>query len=232
MSIPFTDTDLALDGGDVTVIDNGEFIAGSSSDLRFFHDGTNSNIISKTGDFVLDNTNVTGSTIMKLGTNTSATDFQIQNNSTAAKLTVNGAGDVTIGGTIINPTPFTERRNSTSLNVSHNTTLIVTFNTIILERGITYSGGTFTIPVDGIYAIEHNGIWSGNSTNLRLTEFLVNGTDRFAQVRVKTANTDGVYMGGSDMINLSAGDEIVHRVFQNSFATLTYQSRISIMRIG
>ena len=40
----------------------------------------------------------TGSTINRLGTDTTATDFQVQNNSEAALFTVNGAGAVSAGG--------------------------------------------------------------------------------------------------------------------------------------
>jgi len=50
---------------------------------------------SATGDLIVDNTNATGSTIVRLGTDTAATDFQVQGDGGTARLTVTGAGTVT-----------------------------------------------------------------------------------------------------------------------------------------
>lgn len=55
-----------------------------------------------TGDFVIDNTSATGKIVLRLGTNTSATGFEVRNNSDSAIFSVNGAGTVgnlTVDGT-------------------------------------------------------------------------------------------------------------------------------------
>ena len=71
---------------------------GAGADLSISHDGTDTTATSATGDLIIDNTNATGSTINRLGTDTTATDFQVQNNSESALLTVDGVGTVTIPG--------------------------------------------------------------------------------------------------------------------------------------
>lgn len=89
--------------------DNATLAMGTGADFTVSHDGTNTTATSAVGDFILDNTLATGSTIMRLGTDTSATDFQVQNNSGTAILTVNAAGDVDIGatGTVTQATSIT-----------------------------------------------------------------------------------------------------------------------------
>lgn len=78
--------------------DNQSLTVGAGADLSISHDGTNTTATSATGDFILDNTLATGSTIMRLGTDSTATDFQVQNNSAAALFSVLGAGDLQVSG--------------------------------------------------------------------------------------------------------------------------------------
>jgi hypothetical protein len=54
-------------------------------------------ITSTTGDIVIDNTAVAGKSIVQLGTNTSATAFQVKSDAGTVLLSVNGAGAVTLG---------------------------------------------------------------------------------------------------------------------------------------
>ena len=67
-------------GIDVT-LDNQPITVGLSADLSIVHNGTNTVTTSTTGDYIVDNTNTSGSSIMQLGTDTDAVDFQVQNNS-------------------------------------------------------------------------------------------------------------------------------------------------------
>ncbi|MCP4476548.1 MAG: hypothetical protein GY818_00480 [Planctomycetaceae bacterium] len=82
--------------------DNKPLKIGHGGDLEAVHDGTNSLIKSHTGDFVVDNDNATGSTIMRLGADTDAVDFQIQQNSEEPALTVYGDKESVLHG----PTTF------------------------------------------------------------------------------------------------------------------------------
>ena len=85
-------------GGTVSLVDSALLNLGDSNDLSLVHNGTDSVITNITGDLIIDNTLVTGSTIMQLGTDTSATDFQVQNNSSAAMWSVFGDGTIQEAG--------------------------------------------------------------------------------------------------------------------------------------
>jgi len=76
--------------------DNAKAVFGTGGDLSVYHDGTNTLVNSITGNLILDNQAVTGATYLDLGTDTSATSFAVRNNTGAAKLSVDGAGTVTV----------------------------------------------------------------------------------------------------------------------------------------
>ena len=92
-----TGTSIIL-GANTTLADNISLTFGTGSDLTIVHDATNTVLTSTTGDLIFDNTLVTGSTIMRLGTDTNATSFEVQNNSEAANFAILGSGDLQIGG--------------------------------------------------------------------------------------------------------------------------------------
>ena len=95
-----TFTSVVAASAGVTVPDSQTIAVGTGTDLTIQHNGTNSLVSSSGGDLIIDNTNVTGSTIAQLGTDTSATDFQVQNNSGTALFTVAGSGQVDVAGNI------------------------------------------------------------------------------------------------------------------------------------
>jgi len=73
---------------------------GTGGDFTIAHDGTDTLITSATGELTIDNTGATSSTIMMLGTDTAATDFQVQNDSAGALLTVDGSGQADFSGNV------------------------------------------------------------------------------------------------------------------------------------
>lgn len=84
--------------GNTTVcLDNGVFSIKSSSDFTMESDGSKTDFTSKKGDFTLINTNVTGGTVMKLATDTTATNFRVTDNTDNTRLLVNGLGQVAVG---------------------------------------------------------------------------------------------------------------------------------------
>lgn len=85
--------DLSLTEGDIFIADNGVVNVGTGNDLTLSHNATNSLITSTTGNLVIDNTNVTGSTNVVLGTDDTDTDFNIQNNSLTSMFTFDGSGN-------------------------------------------------------------------------------------------------------------------------------------------
>jgi len=98
-----SDSAFAQFAGDSRLLfaDNAILALGAASDLACAHDGTDTLCTSTTGDFVLDNVDVNDTTILRLGTDTSATALEVRNNSDAAKFAVTGAGLVTVTGDLI-----------------------------------------------------------------------------------------------------------------------------------
>ena len=94
-------TTLVAASGEVTVATGETLRVGNTGGLTTVHDGTNTTMTSATGDLIVDNTNATGSTIVRLGTDTAATDFQVQGDGGTARLTVTGAGTVSVHGRLV-----------------------------------------------------------------------------------------------------------------------------------
>lgn len=81
----------------VVVVDDSALSVGDDGDFSCVHDGTDTICTSSTGDFVIDNVDVNDPTVLRLGTDTSATSLIVENNSGEDLLTVNGAGTITVG---------------------------------------------------------------------------------------------------------------------------------------
>ena len=108
--------------------DNVALTVGAGTDFSISHDATNTTMTSATGDLIIDNTLATGSTINRLGTDTSATDFQVQNNSASALFTVDGSGAVTTTGVVTTPGITTSGKTTVTQLTNINTA--VTSNTL------------------------------------------------------------------------------------------------------
>ena len=93
-------------------VDSQKITVGASADWEILHNGTDTVATSKTGDFIIDNTLNTGSTIVRLGDNTAATDFQVQGDNTNAKLTITGSGVTTFVIPDVTATAFLIEDNS------------------------------------------------------------------------------------------------------------------------
>jgi hypothetical protein len=76
--------------------DNASLTIGASSDWSILHNSVDTIMTSSTGDYIMDNISATGSTIVRLGSDTTATDFQVQNNSETASFTITGDGEVRV----------------------------------------------------------------------------------------------------------------------------------------
>lgn len=86
---------------DISVPDNDTLVIGTGSDLSCTHNGTDTICTSSTGDFVIDNTDVNDPTVLRLGTDTSATAVQVQNNSGVPVFQVSGDGATTVAGSLV-----------------------------------------------------------------------------------------------------------------------------------
>ena len=83
---------LDVSGGINIDADNQSLTIGENQDLSFNHDGTNSNIVSTTGNLEISNTNTTGDTIVKLGTDDSNTSFIVNDSNDQALVKIDGDG--------------------------------------------------------------------------------------------------------------------------------------------
>lgn len=89
-----------ITGGSVKLNDNIPLEFGNDSDLKILHEGTNSKIINDTGNFIVDSTPVDKNIVMRLGTDTNTTAFEIRNNSDTKMFHVSGAGECTLNGNL------------------------------------------------------------------------------------------------------------------------------------
>ena len=129
---------ISATAGRLMAADASTLIFGAGSDDTIQHDGTNTIWAHITGDLTFDNQLVTGSTIMLLGTDTTATDFQVQNNSAVAILTV--LPESASGGTTV------------AMGLR---TVPVTAAAITTTRTLTAadSGGTFSVAKTSAYTV-------------------------------------------------------------------------------
>ena len=86
--------------GGIDITTNVPLTVGTAAQLSFGFDGTNSSLTTSTGDILIENTSVTGSVVSKLGTDTAATDFQVQDSNGVGLFSVNGSGQGTLGGNL------------------------------------------------------------------------------------------------------------------------------------
>ena len=93
--------EILVSGGNLQLNDNRNLSFGTDDDTIIKNDGSNFLIQNTTsgGNITIDNQDADKKIIMKLGTNTTATSFEVQNSSGVAQLYVNGNGEVGIGNT-------------------------------------------------------------------------------------------------------------------------------------
>lgn len=129
---------ISASAGRLIAPDNSTLVFGTGSDDTISHNGTNTIWSHITGDLIFDNVLVTGSTIMLLGTDTSAVDFQVQNNSGASLFTVTPTSAT--GGTVV----------ASGLRAVSATAAAITGVTTLTAAD---SGGVFSVAKTSAYAI-------------------------------------------------------------------------------
>jgi len=82
----------------LSVADSSSIAFGAGDDFSISHDGTNTVGTTATGNFIIDNTNASGRTIMRLGSDTNSAVFRVENNSGSGKLSVDGTGKMYLLG--------------------------------------------------------------------------------------------------------------------------------------
>ena len=120
-------TNVTLGGGNLTIGDNDNLYVGFGNDLTIRHAFGNTDIISSTGSFQIDNTNATGNTILSLGDN-AATSVIIKNNSSTEVSRFYASGRTTFSGDSM---------------VFGRTTKETTVTTITTAGNVTYNASQF-----------------------------------------------------------------------------------------
>jgi len=120
-------TNVTLGGGNLTIGDNDNLYVGFGNDLTIRHASGNTDIISSTGSFQIDNTNATGNTILSLGDN-AATSVIIKNNSSTEVSRFYASGRTTFSGDSM---------------VFGRTTKETTVTTITTAGNVTYNASQF-----------------------------------------------------------------------------------------
>ena len=184
--------------------DNVALTVGAGTDFSISHDATNTTMTSATGDLIIDNTLATGSTINRLGTDTSATDFQVQNNSASALFTVDGSGAVTTTGVVTTPGVTTSGKTTVTQLTNINTA--VTSNTlsgVITTVTATNSGQaseTFTVNCSACTSasiiltnvLGYSGTYDTNGHPDTVVDDVANGSFKIVVVNNDNAALNGV----------------------------------------
>lgn len=176
----------------IGVPDNVDFEIGSSGDDSIVHNGTNSIWTHSTGDLTFDNVLVTGSTIFILGTDTNATDFQIQNNSAAAKFTVDGSGQATFAGNV-------DAANGLDVTTAALTSAAGLTLTVV---GLTMTGldiGSATAEIGSIYLADSKGVYFGADQDDSIVH---NGTNSIWTHATGDLIVDNTLVTGSSIFRL------------------------------
>jgi hypothetical protein len=89
---------VTTNGTNLSLANNSFLNIGAGDNLTLTHNTTNSVITSMTGNLIIDNTNATGTTVVRLGTDDADTDFQVQGDGGASLFTVDGSSAATLAG--------------------------------------------------------------------------------------------------------------------------------------
>jgi hypothetical protein len=158
---------LDVTGGVDIDADSVALTIGAGADFSVSHDGTNTTMTSATGDLIVDNTLATGSTINRLGTDTSATDFQVQNDSASALFTVDGSGQADIPGNLDVTGGIDIDADSASLTIGASADLTIVHD----GTNTTFTSTTGQLLFDNTSATSSTAFRLGTDTSL--TSFIV-----------------------------------------------------------
>ena len=180
---------------------------GTGGDDLISHNGTVSKWTHNNGNLDFDNTAVTGATYFTLGTDTSATEWAVRDNSEARHFIITGAGVITLGGATGNAINVGGRLvngnsgTGTGLVVEqHGTSVTEGWQEVIYEDTISPAAietALLTIPagsiVDGVWANVETAL-TGGGTTTTWSIGITGDVDSFG-----TATTDDYTTQGDDL---------------------------------
>ena len=169
---------LLQDGGLGPMPDSAAAVFGAGSDLSITHNGTDSVVTNTTGNLELDNQAATGAVYVTLGTDTTATEFAVRNNSESRALIVTGDGAISMG----NGTAAVTQTDGSTLErpglgtgtgevIEHVGAATEGYNVVVVEDTFSPAAietALFTIPagsiVDGVWAQVETALTGGGTT--------------------------------------------------------------------
>jgi len=109
-----------------------------------------------------------------------------------------------------------------NLAVANGAPTIVTWGTVVLNRGSIYDAGQPTkliiAPSDGLYFFDVEILWEPNAVGERMCYYRLNGagTNHYFSINSGAALTNGNWCGGGVAVSLTAADYIEVGVYQDS----------------
>jgi hypothetical protein len=203
-------------GTNLIASDNDSLSLGTGEDVTMVHDGTDTLISTGTGDFTIDNTNATGSTIFILGTTTSATDFLVQSNTPATLFSIDGAGaaDFTTGNVDLsggndllfsgNGDIGTVAGGDRPTNV-YVATQVVVGSTVTIDADSVVGSGALTVNADVDSALQIGTSASATASGGALNIYTAAGTSGGSGGGITVAAGGGGATGTGGAISITTG---------------------------
>ena len=194
---------------EINTSDNGVMSFGTGKDLKISHDGNDSTIISSVGDLIFRNEGNSDSIVNRIGTDSSATSFQIRNLSDISLFKVDGTGLITVNGKIGGVSTPTLGSDAANKDYVDNNILPGGVDTQIQFN----DGGSF----GGISSWTTNGTTEINTLNNGVMSF---GTGKDLKIS-HDGNDSTIISSVGDLIFRNEGnsDSIVNRIGTDSSAT-------------
>ena len=122
------------------------------------------------------------------------------------------------------PVPQARVYNSSNIQLTTAAEATLTFDTERYDSGDLHSTssntGRLTAPITGLYSVGANVRFASNATGQRQVALRINGTTFIAYVLVQAANGDATFLNVSTDYQLTAGDYVEVRAYQNSGGNL------------
>lgn len=191
--------DLASNGNNIRIADANGLYFGTGNDLLMYHDGSDHQILGNNGNFLFDNSSVTAGYKFTLGTDTSATYFEVRNNTTTVLFSVDGDGTVTL------PTGLTGviRADSGVVSVDTDVTDIVTAASTTAAGKIEVATSAETnTGTDATRAVSPDGL-AGSNLGIRYLAFTLNGSTALTTSDIAYQRIPAAY-SGMNLVSVTA----------------------------
>lgn len=128
-------------------------------------------------------------------------------------------GEIEATGVVSSKNDFLFSRRTTTQSIANNTNVAVDFTFNLKNEGFSTTTGTsFTFPKDGLYEITYKIAWDNNSTGRREAWMEWDADTDIRYGHQATESPTNTIQSGAALVNVSSGDALSVKVFQNSGA--------------